>query len=60
MGKIEELLKRNGIKEKPKKQLKTLEITAEDFALLDAEDEDTIYYIIAEDGSVRIKKGENR
>lgn len=60
MSKIEELLKRNGIKEEPKqKPLKTLEITAEDFNLLDVEDENTIYYIINEDNSVTIKKGEN-
>lgn len=41
------------------KMPKTIEITREDYDLLDVE-QDTTYHIIEEDGTVTIRKGVNR
>lgn len=40
--------------------LQTQYITREDFDLLDAQDDNTLYYIQEEDGSTTMVKGENR
>ena len=40
--------------------LQTQYITREDFDLLDAQDDHTLYYILEEDGTTTMLKGENR
>lgn len=57
MDKIERLLNRNKIK--PKQTPIIIEITREDFDLLDVE-ENVTYHIAEEDGTVTIRKGVNR
>ena len=42
----------------PKQKESTIEISREDFNLLDVED-DVMYHIIEEDGTITIKKGVN-
>lgn len=44
----------------PKKEPLTIEISREDFDLLDVETDGTIYHIVENDGTITIKKGENR
>ena len=60
LNKAKEKLKARGIDnafEDPKPS--TIEISREDFELLDIE-EDVMYHIIEEDGTITIKKGVNR
>lgn len=54
--KLDELLKLNGVTQ-PKK-IEIIEITREDFEMLDVE-QDVIYHIYEEDGTMTIKKGIN-
>lgn len=58
MGKIEELLKRNNIKEPTEKNEPIKRISREEFDLLDVTYSETIYYITEIDGSITIKEGE--
>lgn len=56
------ILEKLGLNEEqfePNKAPSTIEITREDFELLDVE-EDVMYHIIEEDGTITAKKGENR
>lgn len=56
------ILEKLGLKEEqfePNKTPSTIEISREDFELLDVE-EDVMYHITEEDGTITIKKGVNR
>lgn len=44
----------------PKKSERIVHISREDFSLLDATADNTIYYIVETDGSVTMIKGDNR
>lgn len=57
MNRLEELLKMNHVKEKETPSL--IEISREDFDILDIE-QDVMYRIIEEDGTITMKKGVNR
>ena len=55
------IIEKLGLKEEsfePKQKESTIEISREDFNLLDVED-DVMYHIIEEDGTITIKKGVN-
>lgn len=55
------IIEKLGLKEEsfePKPKESTIEISREDFNLLDVED-DVMYHIIEEDGTITIKKGVN-
>lgn len=60
----ESMMKRMGLSEKdflPKpKQPEIINISREDFDLLDATADNTIYYITEPSGTVTVKKGDNR
>lgn len=57
INKAKEKLKKRGIDAfEPKES--TIEISREDFDLLDVEEE-VIYHIVEEDGTITIKKGRN-
>lgn len=56
------IIEKLGLKEKefePKPKESTIEISREDFDLLDVEEE-VIYHIVEEDGTITIRKGENK
>lgn len=56
---ISDLMRLNGVKSLKKPDpVKTERISREDFDLLDVQDENTIYYIIEDNGQVTVKKGE--
>lgn len=59
MGKLEKLLELNGIRSNRRQTPETVEISREDFDLLDVEQE-VIYHIFEEDGTVTVRKGENK
>lgn len=56
MNRLDELLRLNNV-EQPKK-IEIIVITREDFEMLDVE-QDVIYHIYEEDGTITIKKGKN-
>lgn len=59
-----ERMRKHGLKKEdflPKpKQPEIINISREDFYLLDATADNTIYYITEPDGTVTVKKGDNR
>lgn len=44
----------------PKREPSTIEISREDFDLLDVEEDGAMYYITEADGTITIRKGENK
>lgn len=60
MDKLKFLMQKNHIKSVKEHKVLTEEITREEFDLLDMQDDNTIYYILEDDGTITIVKGENK
>lgn len=61
MGIKEKMMNAEGVTRKDfePKRIEPIEISREDFDLLDVEEE-VIYHIVEEDGTITIRKGENK
>lgn len=57
------IIEKLGLKEEsfePKREPSTIKISREDFDLLDVEEDGAMYYITEADGTITIRKGENK